>query len=185
MAPETTYRAACALLAEGVHSGRASVHLQLSGNCMDPLICDGDWAAVVGFENGEPQPGQIVVSAGECDRLVCHRVLAVHEGTVWLSGDRVLRVEEHALSDLVGRVDTIERRDETVRIAETRSTAEGLGTWLKLQAWRRQGSLLGRGFAAAWRLFRGGAGPGRVDYRTTSGVRSSVAVVSDEPAIKR
>ncbi len=94
------------LLTRALRRGKPA-RLQVQGQCMEPLIRDGDWVEV---RPGEPaRIGSVVLARGPADELVCHRVLARTTETLHLAGDRSLTAEEHPAASLLGVVHRVER----------------------------------------------------------------------------
>lgn len=104
------------LLAQAL-AAEKSARLPVQGRCMEPLIRVGDWIEV---RLDEPiRKGHVVLARDASGELVCHRVLARTEETLWLAGDRSLAVREHTLDSLLGVVHRVERD----------GTARRLGGW--------------------------------------------------------
>ena len=106
------------LLAQSLKDGEP-IRVSVSGQCMEPLVEDGDEISVA-------PPGDITARVGELwlahtpeGELVCHRVIARRPDGLLLAGDRTLRADLHARESLLGRVGAVHRGPQTFPIRTT------------------------------------------------------------------
>lgn len=131
--PELSLRALSllrAVLAEG--PGRLA-RLAVRGQCMEPLLCDGDVVTVVPVR-GRPRLGWVVVASGPLGQPVCHRVVGFSEDVWWLAGDASWSVERVPRDAIVGRVVEVRRERRLLRLGG----AIGVAADAVLAAWHRR-----------------------------------------------
>lgn len=95
------------LYAEAARAGQlGGGRLRVRGDCMAPLLVDGDEVQLAAPGERPPRPGQIVLArlGGE---LLCHRLLAASGGHCQLAGDTDLRLDRVPQGDLLGTVTAI------------------------------------------------------------------------------
>lgn len=130
-------RAVAEMLGQSLRDGEP-VRLAISGQCMEPLLLDGDEIEVAP-RSDEPHIGDIWLAHGKGHELVCHRVVGRRGDDFLLVGDRTLHLDSHPPSSLLGRVVAVHRAGRTLRLR--------FGAWDRLQArlhlatWRRRESL--------------------------------------------
>ena len=114
LAPSSRRRqAALDLLADGM-GGDGLVQIPISGQCMEPLIVDGDRVSAVPCR--VPELGDIVLARTQDQELVCHRILGRTGDDYVLAGDRTLRLDVHPPESLIGRVVAVHREKKTLSI---------------------------------------------------------------------
>lgn len=99
------------LLLEAAREGQLASHrFKVRGDCMQPLIEDGDEVQLA-TPGTSLLPGQIVLARVGAE-LLCHRLLKISETTCLVAGDQDLRLDELPLADLVGRVEEIRKPND-------------------------------------------------------------------------
>src|ERR1051326_663273 len=95
--------------------------LQISGNSMNPNVCDGDYVTVEQTASQKIRPGDIVLLASISNTALVHRVTKVEER----NGVAILTTRGDAanyqdvpipVSHVLGRVTLIERKDKLVNL---------------------------------------------------------------------
>lgn len=104
------------MLKDALRAEHGSVTLRVSGQCMEPLIVDGDEITVESFD-GAPVFAELVLGHLPTGDLVCHRVVALDPEGFWLAGDRSLHADRHDGESLIGRVRSIRRGSARLEIA--------------------------------------------------------------------
>lgn len=113
--PEEHRAATRELLAETLHAG-SGTRLTVRGQCMEPLIFDGDEIAVAPLTS-PPRIGDLVLAHTDAGEIVCHRVVRENAEAYWLAGDRTLRLDRHPKASVLGRVTAVHRGDESLPIS--------------------------------------------------------------------
>lgn len=95
--------------------------LQVSGNSMKPNICDGDYVTVEPTAAQKIRPGDIVLAASISNTALVHRVAKVEErngvAVIVTRGDAANYQDiPIPLSNVLGRVTLIERKDKLVNL---------------------------------------------------------------------
>ena len=130
------------LLAQALLADK-SARLQVQGRSMEPLIRDGDRVEIL--PSGSARCGSVVLALNATGVLVCHRILARTSGSVWLSGDRLTTVDEHAPESVLGVVASVDREGSVLRLdGPWASTLDRIEARLHLFSSRRRGSLARR-----------------------------------------
>ncbi len=141
--PTTASRAAVLdLLREG--AARGETRLRVQGGCMSPRLAPGD---VVTVRRARwLWPGDVVAFLASDDRLTVHRVLGYRPGRPW----RLLTQADHAvLADSAVPLDRVVGRVVASPAVSWADRARAVGRYA------------GRGLAAAGRILRRSARPGR------------------------
>ena len=140
---EGAHARALDLLARALGDGETRARLRVKGDCMKPLVCDGDWVSVVSCAQAER--GDIVVACdpSRAGALVCHRVLDRSGDAYLLCGDRTLDAREHPHDAVLGRVLAVEREGVITPVALVSPKLEG---WLA--AWHPRSIALAAGSTA-------------------------------------
>ncbi len=93
-------------------SAGGEVRVTAQGKSMWPLIREGEVLVVRGLRGGEPEAGQVVLTARDAVAApLAHRVLHAHGATVIAKGDaNAMADPEVNLRDVLGRVVRVERK---------------------------------------------------------------------------
>jgi signal peptidase len=114
MVPEAHLQSACCDLIADVARSQGKVHLKVAGVSMVPALWPGDLLTVRRCEPEELQAGSIIVFR-QNQRLVVHRLMHWEDGRVVARGDAHFCLDRPApASDVIGRVESIERDGRTV-----------------------------------------------------------------------
>lgn len=95
--------------------------LQITGNSMNPSICDGDYVTVEQTSSQKIRPGDIVLLASMSNTALVHRVSKIEEkngiAMVITRGDAA-NYQDTPIpsSNILGRVTLIERKDKLVNL---------------------------------------------------------------------
>ena len=120
---EGAHRLAASLLGEGVDIGQ-TFRVFVVGSSMGPLFRIGDRVQARRVMPDTLQPGEVVVVAAPKGDLVIHRCLECDdkdEGMLLTKGDRSLVPDPPwSLAQLLGRVETIERKNRRLDIYKGR-----------------------------------------------------------------
>ncbi len=161
--PELSLRALSllrAVLAEG--PGRLA-HLAVRGQCMEPMLRDGDVVSVVPVR-GRPRLGWVVVARGPLGQPVCHRIVGFSADGWRLAGDASWQGELVPRDAIVGRVLEVRRARRLLRLGGAigaavdavlagwhRRLADGRRSrWLAVRLVARAGGRVRRAVRGAW-----------------------------------
>ena len=109
-------RAATRLLAQTLMQGNSTANLKVEGNCMMPLVQNGDEIIVSSLED-HLKVGALVVAESSDRVFLCHRILEVMpSGEVLLAGDRSRVAEKLHRDHLIGLVQEIRREGYCMRL---------------------------------------------------------------------
>ncbi len=103
------------LLTDGIGDDEEPAEILISGQCMEPLIIDGDRVSVAPCQ-GSPGLGDIVLARTPDQELVCHRILGRSGDDYLLAGDRTLRLDTHPPETVIGRVIAVHRGAKTLTL---------------------------------------------------------------------
>jgi hypothetical protein len=120
--------AALGLLADALHGRDSQVTITASGDCMWPLVRDGDVLTVVA---AEPASGALVVARASQGVAVCHRSLGwAADGAVRLAADRARSAQDFPQEAVIGVVRCVRRQGRVLDVE--RWLPRSLG---RLQVW--------------------------------------------------
>jgi len=119
------------VIVEALRAGR-SVPLRVTGHSMAPFLSPGQRVLLAHCSAQSLKAGDLVAFERGC-RVVLHRVLAVHSGTVIEKGDNVRQETAVAQKQILGRAVAV-LGPRTVSLMQPRHRASG--RWLaRLSAW--------------------------------------------------
>lgn len=161
-----TRRVVLDLLADGIGDDEEPAQIPVSGQCMEPLIVDGDRISVIPCRCA-PGLGDIVLARTHDQELVCHRIVGRSGPDYLLAGDRTLRLDIHPPESLIGRVVAVHRGPRTLTIPKAGPAAR-YQAYLHLRTHAHRGRKLALLFhwprrllieAQAWRWYLSSATP--------------------------
>jgi len=193
--PELSLRALSllrAVLAEG--PGRLA-HLAVRGQCMEPLLRDGDVVTVVPVRR-RPRLGWVVVARGPVGEPVCHRIVGFAGDGCRLAGDASWQVELVPREAIVGRVVEIRREGRLLRLGGAigaavdavlagwhRREAHGRRSrWLAVRLVARGGGRVRRAARGAWARCRWMTAGYAIRPDTSAGTASRSAPAASDQA---